>query len=315
MRTFVPCQDKTYCAEGRGVQVIALADGAGSAKLSHLGAEIVSREICHYMMKNFTCLMELDAAPQVRHDIITYLISKLQIVADQKGCDLADLACTLLVAAVSKNSYIVLHLGDGVIACFAHDDIKVASLPDNGEYANSTVFVTSASAENSLRLLRGKLGGISGFALMSDGAASGFFQKQTRMFAPALKSLMLRCSDMRVQQLEDSASRVLEQIRDTHTSDDCSVAIMAVLNGAWSDFRKLPVAERFKLLQIASSWKRRIHRAAQCRRSEKILDEMPCTIHELSARCGLHVRFLKRRLRRLEQAGCVIYRNGYVDRA
>ena len=41
----VPCQDKTFCYQENGVLVAALADGAGSAKLSHYGAACVTEYI------------------------------------------------------------------------------------------------------------------------------------------------------------------------------------------------------------------------------------------------------------------------------
>ena len=49
----MPCQDKTYALFENDVQTIALADGAGSAKLSHFGAETVTRCICEEMVQKF----------------------------------------------------------------------------------------------------------------------------------------------------------------------------------------------------------------------------------------------------------------------
>ena len=46
IKSDIPCQDKTYSAFDNDTQVIALADGAGSAKLSHYGAETVTKFIC-----------------------------------------------------------------------------------------------------------------------------------------------------------------------------------------------------------------------------------------------------------------------------
>lgn len=39
----VPCQDKTFRLDKNGVHIIVLSDGAGSARLSHFGAERVVR--------------------------------------------------------------------------------------------------------------------------------------------------------------------------------------------------------------------------------------------------------------------------------
>ena len=47
VQTNTPCQDKTYFYNNNDSYIIALADGAGSAKFSHFGAEIITKEICH----------------------------------------------------------------------------------------------------------------------------------------------------------------------------------------------------------------------------------------------------------------------------
>ena len=46
IKSDIPCQDKTFHVHENGVDVIALADGAGSARLSHYGAEFVTKQIC-----------------------------------------------------------------------------------------------------------------------------------------------------------------------------------------------------------------------------------------------------------------------------
>ena len=49
----LPCQDKTAFAMKDGVRVIALADGAGSKKDSHLGAEITTNTVVKMLANNF----------------------------------------------------------------------------------------------------------------------------------------------------------------------------------------------------------------------------------------------------------------------
>ena len=48
-----PCQDKTYCQSYDDVYVITLADGAGSARLSHYGAKCVTKCIADELGWNF----------------------------------------------------------------------------------------------------------------------------------------------------------------------------------------------------------------------------------------------------------------------
>lgn len=42
----------------------------------------------------------------------------------------------LLLAAVSEERFLLVHIGDGVIGYLDGDTLKVASVPDNGEFAN-----------------------------------------------------------------------------------------------------------------------------------------------------------------------------------
>ena len=48
-----PCPCGYYGDEENGVKVISLADGAGSQPHSEVGAELVCREICNLLAKNF----------------------------------------------------------------------------------------------------------------------------------------------------------------------------------------------------------------------------------------------------------------------
>ena len=49
----LPCQDRTYFRQKDGVRVIALADGAGSKKESHLGAEIATKTVTDLLIEHF----------------------------------------------------------------------------------------------------------------------------------------------------------------------------------------------------------------------------------------------------------------------
>ena len=49
----VPCQDKTYTLTDPSGASIALADGAGSAGMSHFGAEPVTKCITEYLTEHF----------------------------------------------------------------------------------------------------------------------------------------------------------------------------------------------------------------------------------------------------------------------
>lgn len=55
------------------------------------------------------------------------------------------------------------------------DTLKVASVPDNGEFANETTFVTSDKAAETMRLFKGRTAGQAAFVLMSDGTEHSLY--------------------------------------------------------------------------------------------------------------------------------------------
>ena len=165
----IPCQDKTICLTRNGVTAIALADGAGSSMLSHYGAECVVKSATLFVIDNYEKLLSNDDGKSVKHDILDYILKQLFIKAEELDCDVDALASTLLLVAVFEDSYLIIHIGDGVIGYLDGTQLKVASAPENGEFANVTTFVTSNEALKSMRLFKGLLNDISGFVMMSDG--------------------------------------------------------------------------------------------------------------------------------------------------
>ena len=151
----VPCQDKTFRLNKNNVHVIALSDGAGSARLSHFGAERVVQTAAELAADRFAQYQECEDAEAVRQEILSVLRHELAEEAEKHSCEMHDLACTLLLAAVSGERFLLVHIGDGVIGYLDGDTLKVASVPDNGEFANETTFVTSDKAAETMAGLSG----------------------------------------------------------------------------------------------------------------------------------------------------------------
>ena len=55
-RSGAPLQDRTCVRTENGVTAAALADGAGSASLSHEGAEAAVQRTCRFLCRNFDAL-------------------------------------------------------------------------------------------------------------------------------------------------------------------------------------------------------------------------------------------------------------------
>lgn len=213
-----------------GVQVLCLADGAGSAAHSDLGAQIVVDAGCAVLTERFDAFSKMDDGTVVKQELLARLKAKIDDAATQRGIEPGELACTFLAIAISGETFIGAHLGDGVIGFLKDRELRVISVPDNEEFANQTTFVTSTGAAGSMRLFRGSLAGVDGFILMSDGAAESLYNRRINELARACRKLMSAVGSPAYRQTKRSTLRKrLRRFIDLSvraaTRDDCSVAV------------------------------------------------------------------------------------------
>lgn len=211
--------------------MLCLADGAGSATHSAYGAQAVTYAGCALLAERFHDFAAGEDAAQAREQIVSGLQARLMETADRLGCAVTDLASTFLAVALSEDRFVIAHIGDGVIGYVKHGELKVASTPDNSEFANETTFVTSGGAAASLRLFRGSLEGVSGFILMSDGTSASLFDQRTKSLAPACAKLISMVSDAPTRRVKNpdhkkALMRVINNQIRAATKDDCSVGIL-----------------------------------------------------------------------------------------
>jgi len=225
-------QDRTAYKHHRGVQVLCLADGAGSASHAEYGAQTVVDAGCALLVDRFEEFSTGEDAADAREIITRTLVCALEDTARRVGCEVLDLASTFLAVAASADRFVVAHIGDGVIGYVKNGEMKVASAPDNAEFANETTFVTSSTAASSLRLFRGSLEAVSGFILMSDGASASLFDQRARTLAPACAKLISIVASAPARQSKNPeykkrVKRVIDtQVRPA-TKDDCAIGILA----------------------------------------------------------------------------------------
>jgi len=108
----------------------------------------------------------------------------VQSCADDLGVPLRELACTVVGVVLSQDGGYLLHIGDGMAVVELVDDSTILSLPENGEYANETYFVTGDDWLPHLRITPFS-GTIRCISLMSDGAMPFAVSRgKTGMFKP-----------------------------------------------------------------------------------------------------------------------------------
>lgn len=154
-----PCQDASGCrllitTDGRAVLAAVVADGAGSAVHSAIGAELA----CTLFLDEMTTLFAGGGRVQ---DIdrpfiaawLTHFQHAVAFRAEAVGDQPRDFACTLLAAVVGEEAAAFLQVGDGAIVVAASrepDEYSWIFWPQRGEYENVTVFATDPAAADYL---------------------------------------------------------------------------------------------------------------------------------------------------------------------
>lgn len=301
----VPCQDKTFQLEQDGVHVIALADGAGSAHLSHYGAERVVEDVAQYIAEHFQEFVAEEDGNRVKQAILQMLLESLAEEAEWRECDIRDLASTLLLAAANEDRFILAHIGDGVIGYLDGDQLKIASAPDNGEFSNETTFVTSRDALAAMRIYKGELKNKAAFVLMSDGTEQSLYHKQSRTLASGVTKLMQRAILIGRGVLEEQLQAALESVISKNTQDDCSIAILARPAGILRPIVALAPEERQELYGIRPS-ERRAARRVKCYDTILANATTPCSLKQLAPKIHLRRKYARKRVARLVLRGLLI---------
>ncbi|MEW5859467.1 MAG: PP2C family serine/threonine-protein phosphatase [Cyanobacteriota bacterium] len=164
----LPCQDYgNYCIFENAIAGV-VADGAGSAKHSDVGAQLAVETV----MKIFT---EIERSPQPQdrlssplnlkeaRELFTKLVKEVVATLEQQSVNnnysINDLACTLLVFVATPDWFAAMQIGDGfIVVRLQGEEYKLLFHPDKGEFVNQTTFVTSANAldEMQVKVLSGK---------------------------------------------------------------------------------------------------------------------------------------------------------------
>lgn len=204
----MPCQDSNYVMQVGDTVIIAVSDGLGAAAHSDRGSKFICEDVVKRLAQTITppqpSIIESAIQPLAEfilgttnqtidmHAVMTQAVTASRAalieVAHTAKHEPREYACTLLVAVLSPDAWHVLHIGDGaVVGIMSAQSVKTLSAPDNGEFINVTVPITSSDYLQHLRYSHG-IESLYGIALLSDGvqpmcinyktgdAYPGFFQ-------------------------------------------------------------------------------------------------------------------------------------------
>ena len=187
--------------------VLTVADGAGSAQYSREGSRIAV-EIVENNLKNYlnpqtveSLISDLDKWQvgsqdaetvevakklneqfhHVYYEIYKSIINQIRLQAEQIEANTKDFSTTLLVAVVCKladKTFIsAFSVGDGAIAVYSDNNVRLMNVPDGGEYAGQTKFLDLGIAtEFPNRLKIGCFKDTNAIMLMTDGISDPKFE-------------------------------------------------------------------------------------------------------------------------------------------
>jgi hypothetical protein len=155
-----PCQDVHAWRPVRDDWVvIAVADGAGSAPLSEVGArtavDCAIVRLGERLGRHLDGQVPLDNAEAWRSalkEVLTACFAAVEQEATIHQVPIGELACTLLLAVLGPGLTVSAQIGDGAIVAQKQDGtIALLTVPDFGEDVNTTTFLVSAAAVNRLQ--------------------------------------------------------------------------------------------------------------------------------------------------------------------
>ena len=139
-KTGVPCQDAYNLVLDEDTLLVAVADGAGSAPHSKIGASAaVSAAVDN--------LLWGDPDEHTGHRLYRAFEAAYNAVlaeADRLDCDVRELASTLILVLATPTEVWAQQVGDGAVVVRCMDGTLITlTTPRNGEYPNETTFLTS----------------------------------------------------------------------------------------------------------------------------------------------------------------------------
>jgi len=230
------CEDAHAWRPGSDGLVLAVADGAGSARCSKLGAQLVVEAALQRSFPLVTGppvpMEEWEGAMRavlegVREDVARAAEEKRAAPSSaprpDEPCAFCDFAATLLLVVVRVGVVAFLHVGDGAIVLRRkRDTFQVVSPGMRGEYANETFFITSNEYADGTYIDAIAADDVTGVAMLSDGVEGVAIHKPTaqphaEFFLPMFAYAAKPESDPSVLEEFLASERVCEKTDDDKT--------------------------------------------------------------------------------------------------
>jgi hypothetical protein len=227
-----PCADRHRIALVGDVLLAAVADGAGSASRGEEGAETACGYAVELLRQSLALrLPEGESESEIAGrlvDVLEQVNGRLVSHARASGQPTRDYATTLLVAVARPNQVAVAQVGDGAAVILADGLLEPLLLPESGEYANETHFVTGGAVREHARA-RVRTGKVDAFCLLTDGLLRLAIDTVDAVaHQPFFLPLFRFAGDAR-RPVEELERELTEYLRSARISDDTDDDVTLVL--------------------------------------------------------------------------------------
>lgn len=244
MQRGVPCEDYSIAVERNNVSAVVVSDGAGGKQYTHAryGSKIACETVAQLVTDHFDALYNENREAAVKNLIIAAIHTNMAVAIEKMKLDnLERLSCTLVFCAIKDRRVLCGHLGDGLIVRVSRGGISPLTMPQNGEGASSTYFVTANHAADYMRLIKTTTDDIHGIALMTDGVQDLVYDENSGLVRPVIAKMVDTLKGSR-ENCEKEITQILEKyvVGASNVSDDASFGIVLLENTESPAMDKLP---------------------------------------------------------------------------
>jgi hypothetical protein len=144
------CSAKVTFQGKRPWLAIFVADGAGSAEYSEIGAQMAI-DIANDFVIQLMNLPEIELSDSLAVEIVKEIRTAIYATAEETGRTAREYACTFLGLLSSELGTLAFQIGDGGIVVNTGTGLELALEPQNGDFANFTFFISDSDAVENLQ--------------------------------------------------------------------------------------------------------------------------------------------------------------------
>lgn len=226
-----PCQDAHgYRVLPGGVALVAVADGAGSAERSDEGAQCVVGQALDSLEAALLEGLPEDDAEWAALLTEVFLQARGAVIELAGDAPLRAFATTLTCAVASDDWLAVGQIGDGIVVARGEEGkLFAATLPQHGEYANETFFLTMERALQQVDVCA-YLRSVTALAVMTDGLIRLAMNLATNEpHTPFFQPLLAFAAQLENEQegQEQMAALLASERVNERTDDDKTLVLVA----------------------------------------------------------------------------------------